>query len=637
MQQILNEGGNRNPKQNQFEWRSITPEREFGQMLQGKPLITEPNENKQTAKSMSQENNINNHDFQQKYTNLNKLLIPDNQQQKFQRPLNYMQTSLKKMSEIGQQINSILQKFKQNRIHRPQSDLNMFDKHSMMKKTSQNDISLSTNLNLNHSYIDNRGTETERSYFQYKNQKDNGKQQQNKDSKDYQFLFQNSNNQFQTNSLKKIIEKKIALAMQTNNNNNLYNDYKKQINKESKQDRSYNIQKYITNKFLRNSSCLQPNEKSDRKNKQMSSYFSQNHYSKSQSSFLIERENSKSENTTSRNNRIRVSSYIKTPTKNNSDLIKQFSPRFISQQLSSYQVSSSKINSLLSSMNKDIEKIKTSNNNNIQNLNIYHIQAIPLFLSNDPNQTHVIVGCSDLTVRAINLYSGRIQVLGKHQKPIKSITKIVIQQNYKTFYSCSLDNQIIQWVSESMHGTYRLKHSWRMDEVPLQLYQTEKGVLYIVTANYIFYFSSVTKKQITYHGVFNCMIQTSSNILIAIDNFIYKLQADSLQLVCTSKKPIKNMIYEEGLLYVLQRDGALLIYEEAKHLKFNSEIDIGAMNIFSMQNGYIIIQTNDSEFIVYSQQISKSYQIDGKIKCLLALQQMLLIGSNKKLVETLKF
>ncbi|CAD8176900.1 unnamed protein product [Paramecium octaurelia] len=634
MQQLLHEGGNRNPKQNQFEWRSITPEREFGQMLQGKPLITEPNENKQTAKSMSQENNINNHDFQSKQTNLNKLLIPDSQQQKFQRPLNYMQTSLKKMSEIGQQINSILQKFKQNRIHRPQSDLNMFDKHSMMKKTSQNDISLSTNLNLNHSYIDNRGTETERSYFQYKNHKENGKQQ-SKDSKDYQFIFQNSNNQFQTNSLKKIIEKKIALAMQTNTNNILYNDYKKQINKESQQDRSYNIQKYITNKFLRNSSCLQPNEKSDRKNKQMSSYFSQNHYSKSQSSFLIERENSKSENTTSRNNRIRVSSYIKTPTKNNSDLIKQFSPRFISQQLSSYQVSSSKINSLLSSMNKDIEKIKTYNN--IQNLNIYHIQAIPLFLSNDPNQTHVIVGCSDLSVRAINLYSGRIQVLGKHQKPIRSITKIVIQQNFKTFYSCSLDNQVIQWVSESMHGTYRLKHSWRMDEVPLQLYQTEKGVLYIVTANYIFYFSSVTKKQIAYHGVFNCMIQTSSNILVAIDNFIYKLQADSLQLVCTSKKPIKNMIYEEGLLYVLQRDGALLIYEEAKHLKFNSEIDIGAMNIFSMQNGQIIIQTNDSEFIVYSQQISKSYQIDGKIKCLLALQQMLLIGSNKKLIETLKF
>ncbi|CAD8183786.1 unnamed protein product [Paramecium octaurelia] len=634
MQQLLKEGGNRNPKSNQFEWRSITPEREFGQMLQGKPLITEPNENKQTAKSMSQENNINNHDFQQKHTNLNKLLIPDSQQQKFQRPLNYMQTSLKKMSEIGQQINSILQKFKQNRIHRPQSDLNMFDKHSMMKKTSQNDISLSTNLNLNHSYIDNRGTETERSYFQYKNHKENGKQQ-SKDSKDYQFIFQNSNNQFQTNSLKKIIEKKIALAMQTNTNNILYNDYKKQINKESQQDRSYNIQKYITNKFLRNSSCLQPNEKSDRKNKQMSSYFSQNHYSKSQSSFLIERENSKSENTTSRNNRIRVSSYIKTPTKNNSDLIKQFSPRFISQQLSSYQVSSSKINSLLSSMNKDIEKIKTYNN--IQNLNIYHIQAIPLFLSNDPNQTHVIVGCSDLSVRAINLYSGRIQVLGKHQRPIKSITKIVIQHNFKTFYSCSLDNQVIQWVSESMHGTYRLKHSWRMDEVPLQLYQTEKGVLYIVTANYIFYFSSVTKKQIAYHGVFNCMIQTSSNILVAIDNFIYKLQADSLQLVCTSKKPIKNMIYEEGLLYVLQRDGALLIYEEAKHLKFNSEIDIGAMNIFTMQNGQIIIQTNDSEFIVYSQQISKSYQIDGKIKCLLALSQMLLIGSNKKLIETLKF
>ncbi|CAD8079973.1 unnamed protein product [Paramecium primaurelia] len=634
MQQLLKEGGNRNQKQNQFEWRSITPEREFGQMLQGKPLITEPNENKQTAKSMSQENNINNHDFKSKHTNLNKLLIHDNQQQKFQRPLNYMQTSLKKMSEIGQQINSILQKFKQNRIHRPQSDLNMFDKHSMMKKTSQNDISLSTNLNLNHSYIDNRGTETERSYFQYKNHKDNGKQQ-NKDQKDYQFLFQNSNNQFQTNSLKKIIEKKIALAMQTNTNNNLYNDYKKQINKESKQDRSYNIQKYITNKFLRNSSCLQQNEKSDRKNKQMSSYFSQNHYSKSQSSFLIERENSKSENTTSRNNRIRVSSYIKTPTKNTSDLIKQFSPRFISQQLSSYQVSSSKINSLLSSMNKDIEKIQTYNN--IQNLNIYHIQAIPLFLSNDPNQTHVIVACSDLSVRAINLYSGRIQVLGKHQKPIRSITKIVIQQNFKTFYSCSLDNQIIQWVSESMHGTYRLKHSWRMNEVPLQLYQTEKGVLYIVTANYIFYFSSVTKKQITYHGVFNCMIQTSSNILVAIDNFIYKLQADSLQLVCTSKKPIKNMIYEEGLLYVLQRDGVLLIYEEAKHLKFNSEIDIGAMNIFSMQNGQIIIQTNDSEFIVYSQQISKSYQIDGKIKCLLALQQILLIGSNKKLIETLKF
>ncbi|CAK86558.1 unnamed protein product (macronuclear) [Paramecium tetraurelia] len=634
MQQLLKEGGNRNPKQNQFEWRSITPEREFGQMLQGKPLITEPNENKQTAKSMSQENNMNNQDFQSKHTNLNKLLIPDSQQQKFQRPLNYMQTSLKKMSEIGQQINSILQKFKQNRIHRPQSDLNMFDKHSMMKKTSQNDISLSTNLNLNHSYIDIRGTETERSYFQYKNHKDNGKQL-NKDSKDYQFLFQNSNNQFQTNSLKKIIEKKIAQAMQTNTNNMLYNDYKKQINKESKQERSYNIQKYITNKFLRNSSCLQANEKSDRKNKQMSSYFSQNHYSKSQSSFLIERENSKSENTTSRNNRIRVSSYIKTPTKNNSDLIKQFSPRFISQQLSSYQVSSSKINSLLSSMNKDIEKIKTYNN--IQNLNIYHIQAIPLFLSNDPNQTHVIVGCSDLSVRAINLYSGRIQVLGKHQRPIKSITKVVIQHNFKTFYSCSLDNQVIQWVSESMHGTYRLKHSWRMDEVPLQLYQTEKGVLYIVTANYIFYFSSVTKKQIKYHGVFNCMIQTSSNIFVAIDNFIYKLQADSLQLVCTSKKPIKNMIYEEGLLYVLQRDGALLIYEEAKHLKFNSEIDIGAMNIFTMQNGQIIIQTNDSEFIVYSQQISKSYQIDGKIKCLLALQQMLLIGSNKKLIETLKF
>lgn len=36
----------------------------------------------------------------------------------------------------------------------------------------------------------------------------------------------------------------------------------------------------------------------------------------------MERENSKSENTTSRNNRVRVSSYIKTPTKNNNELIK---------------------------------------------------------------------------------------------------------------------------------------------------------------------------------------------------------------------------------------------------------------------------------------------------------------------------
>lgn len=40
-------------KMNSGEWRSITPEREFGQMAQTRQLTTEPNENKLTTKSIS--------------------------------------------------------------------------------------------------------------------------------------------------------------------------------------------------------------------------------------------------------------------------------------------------------------------------------------------------------------------------------------------------------------------------------------------------------------------------------------------------------------------------------------------------------------------------------------------------------
>lgn len=36
------------------------------------------------------------------------------------------------------------------------------------------------------------------------------------------------------------------------------------------------------------------------------------------------------------------------------------------------------------------------------------------------------------------------------------------------------------------------------------------------------------------------------------------------------------MIYEDRLIYVLTYDGNLLIFEEQKKLKFNSEIEIGA-------------------------------------------------------------
>lgn len=57
-----------------------------------------------------------------------------------------------------------------------------------------------------------------------------------------------------------------------------------------------------------------------------------------------------------------------------------------------------------------------------------------------------------------------------------------------------------------MHGTYRLRHSWKMEEVPLQLIQTEKGVLYIITANFIYYYTTMIKKKIEYSGVFHCML-----------------------------------------------------------------------------------------------------------------------------------
>lgn len=49
-----------------------------------------------------------------------------------------------------------------------------------------------------------------------------------------------------------------------------------------------------------------------------------------------------------------------------------------------------------------------------------------------------------------------------------------------------------------MHGTYKIISSWRIDEPALNLYQTEKGILYIITANRLYYQSAVMKKEIKF-------------------------------------------------------------------------------------------------------------------------------------------
>jgi len=69
---------------------------------------------------------------------------------------------------------------------------------------------------LNHSYVDNRGTETERSYLYYKIQKESMK-------------FQKKPLKEQNKSLKKLIEKKIAPT--SSSSHDVYADYLKLIQK----------------------------------------------------------------------------------------------------------------------------------------------------------------------------------------------------------------------------------------------------------------------------------------------------------------------------------------------------------------------------------------------------------------------
>jgi hypothetical protein len=67
----------------------------------------------------------------------------------------------------------------------------------------------------------------------------------------------------------------------------------------------------------------------------------------------------------------------------------------------------------------------------------------------------------------LNLYSGRVNVLGKHKRPLSALSNVAIVRQAKAFYSGSRDGVVRQWVSDSMHGNYKLAHQMRLKEAPL--------------------------------------------------------------------------------------------------------------------------------------------------------------------------
>ncbi|CAD8052138.1 unnamed protein product [Paramecium sonneborni] len=278
-------------------------------------------------------------------------------------------------------------------------------------------------------------------------------------------------------------------------------------------------------------------------------------------------------------------------------------------------------------------RIRQSSQSEIQDFDYYTLQSIVVQIQNDPNQTDLIVCCQDYKLYSLNQYSKIITLIGQHSRPIKQMTKIIIQANNKTFYTSSSDGQIIQWVSDSMHGPFKYQQSIRIEEPPIQLHLDQQGSLYILTANFLTY----QNYKIPLSGNVKCLSVAPKQIIIAIDNQIHQLIDDitNIQKIQLDKH-IKTIFYEDQQLYILTTQRSLIVFDDQQNnLIFNSEIQLDADWIYPMPKNQIIIQ-KDKNVIIQSFQRTRKFQLTDKITSLLPLSQYIFIGDSKKTIQIIK-
>ncbi|CAK55861.1 unnamed protein product (macronuclear) [Paramecium tetraurelia] len=278
-------------------------------------------------------------------------------------------------------------------------------------------------------------------------------------------------------------------------------------------------------------------------------------------------------------------------------------------------------------------RIRQSSQSTIQNLDHFILQSIAVHIQNDPNQTDLIICCKNYKLYSLNLYSKVVTCIGQHYRPIKQMTKIIIQANNKTFYTSSSDGQIIQWVSDSMHGRFKYQQSIRIEEPPIQLHLDQQGSLYILTANFLTYQSF----KISLSGNVKCLSVTPKKIIIAIDNQIHQIIDDTTNIqIIQLDKHIKTIFYEDQQLYILTTQRSLIVYDDQKNnLIFNSEIELDADWIYAMPKNQIII-LKDLNITIQSFQKTRKIQLTDKITCLLPLSQQILIGDSNKTIKIIK-
>ncbi|CAD8049955.1 unnamed protein product [Paramecium primaurelia] len=278
-------------------------------------------------------------------------------------------------------------------------------------------------------------------------------------------------------------------------------------------------------------------------------------------------------------------------------------------------------------------RIHQTNQSIIQDLDYYSLKSIAVHIQNDPNQTDLIVCCQNYKLYSLNQYSKMITCIGQHYRPIKQMTKIIIQANNKTFYTSSSDGQIIQWISDSMHGPFKYQQSIRIEEPPIQLHLDQQGSLYILTANFLTFQSY----KIPLSGNVKCLSVAPKQIIIAIDNQIHQIIDDitNIQKIQLDKH-IKTIFYEDQLLYILTTQRSLIVFDDQQNnLIFNSEIELDADWIYAMPKNQIIIQ-KDNNVIIQSFQRTRKFQFADKITCLLPLSQQILIGDSNKTIKIIK-
>ncbi|CAD8136660.1 unnamed protein product [Paramecium pentaurelia] len=278
-------------------------------------------------------------------------------------------------------------------------------------------------------------------------------------------------------------------------------------------------------------------------------------------------------------------------------------------------------------------RIRQNSQSTIQNFDHYILQSIAVHIQNDPNQTDLIICCQNYKLYTLNQYSKIVTCIGQHYRPIKQMTKIIIQANNKTFYTSSSDGQIIQWISDSMHGPFKYLQSIRIEEPPIQLHLDQQGSLYILTANFLTYQSY----KIPLSGNVKCLSVTPKQIIIAIDNQIHQIIDDinNIQIIQLDKH-IKTIFYEDQQLYILTTQKSLIVFDDIKNnLIFNSEIQLDADWVYAMPKNQIII-LKDQNVIIQSFQKTRKIQLTDKITCLLPLSQQILIGDQNKTIKIIK-